>query len=197
MWRQRVVRATAGCLVGVNFFFTAFYIVIIVLCHQRGLPAGEIGVMAAMFGVGGLLGAVAAPTLNRLLSPHASVIGVLWALTLLTPVAVVIRSGYLMGVLLAGMAFLAPTANTTIMACQLLLTPEHLRGRMSSVMNVLGGAAAAAGPTVGGVLADLAAPTEVILVSSGGILLLTLLATASPTMRAFPDQRALATAENG
>jgi hypothetical protein len=35
--------------------FSAFYIVIIVLARSRGVPAGEIGVMVAMLGVGGSL----------------------------------------------------------------------------------------------------------------------------------------------
>jgi MFS family permease len=191
VWRQRLLRATALCLVGVNFFFTAFYVVIIVVCHQRGLPSGEIGVMGAMFGVGGLLGALAAPTLLRRISPYFSVLGVLWALTVLTPVAVLIDNAYLMGVLLAAMAFLAPTANTSIGACQLLLTPDGMRGRLSSVLNVLGGLAAAAGPAVGGWLAGLGDPNRVILICSVGILVLAVLGSISPALRTFPSRAAL------
>ncbi|WP_424186403.1 MFS transporter [Actinokineospora sp. G85] len=196
VWGQRFIRATAACLIGVNFFFTAFYIVIIVLAHQRGLSPAEIGVMAAMFGIGGLLGALAAPTLTRLLTPYLSIVGVFVALTLLTPVAVVIHNGYLMGLLLAGIAFLAPTANTTITTYQLLLTPDPMRGRFSSVMAVLGGGAAAAGPAVGGVLVELAGGTQVILLCTAGIAILTILALLSPALRAFPDQKTLMDAQD-
>lgn len=195
VWGQRFIRATAACLIGVNFFFTAFYIVIIVLAHQRGLSPAEIGVMAAMFGIGGLLGALAAPTLNRLLTPYLSIVGVFVALTLLTPVAVFIHNGYLMGLLLAGIAFLAPTANVTISTYQLLLTPDEMRGRFSSVMAVLGGASAAAGPAVGGLLAGLAGGTQVILLCTAGIAVLTILALLSPALRAFPDQKVLLEAQ--
>ena len=102
--------------------------------------------MAAMLGVGGVVGALAAPYLHRVLGPYASSSAVFWALTVLTPVAVVVHSGYLMGALFAGMALLPPTANTTIMTEQLLLTPDELRGRLTSVLALACGVAAAAGP---------------------------------------------------
>ena len=45
--------------------------------------------MAAMLGAGGIVGALAAPYLHRVLSPYASIAAVFWVLTLLTPLAAV------------------------------------------------------------------------------------------------------------
>ncbi len=45
---------------------------IIVLATERGITSGEIGVMAAMLGVGGVVGSLIAPYLQRRLSPYAS-----------------------------------------------------------------------------------------------------------------------------
>ena len=146
VWGQRHVRITAACAIMLNLFFSAFYIVVIVLAQARGVPAGEIGVMAAMLGVGGIVGAVIAPRLRRLMSPYLSIVSVFWVLTVLTPVAVVVDGGYLMGLLFAAMAVLPPTANTTIITAQLLLTPDEMRGRLSAVLGVVTGVAAAAGP---------------------------------------------------
>lgn len=188
VWGQRLVRAIVLCAVGLNFFFAAFYIIVILLAQQRGVPSGEIGIMAAMFGVGGVLGALVAPRLHRALSPYLSIIGVFWALTVLTPVAIFVDSGYLMGGVLAAMAFLAPTANTTIGTYQLLLTPDGLRGRLSGVTGVAGGVAAAAGPALGGVLMEVFAGGQAVLLCAGGMAIVTLLATGSPTMRAFSRQ---------
>jgi MFS family permease len=182
VWGQRLIRAIVLCAVGLNFFFAAFYIIVILLTQQRGVPSAEIGVMAAMFGVGGVLGALVAPRLYKAVSPYLSIIGVFWALTLLTPLAIVVDNGYLMGVLLAAMAFLAPTANTTIGTYQLLLTPDGLRGRISGVMGVASGAAATAGPALGGVLVEVFAGEQAVLWCA----IVTVLATGSSTMRAFP-----------
>lgn len=82
-----------------------------------------------------------------------------WALATLAPLAAVVGSGYMLGGLFALMALLAPTANTTIITHQLLLTPDNLRGRLSGTLNVAVGAAAAAGPALGGVLAETTTPT--------------------------------------
>jgi predicted MFS family arabinose efflux permease len=189
VWGQRLIRVIAFCAVALNLIFQAFYLVVIALAQQRGVPAGEIGVMAAMFGAGGILGALAAPRLHRLVRPHMSIIGVFWALTLLIPMAVFVSNGYVMGVLFAAMAFLAPTANTTITTYQLLLTPDELRGRLSSVMSVTLGAAAVAGPAVGGLLMEVLPGNQAVLACAAGVAVLTVLATISPTLRTFPAQR--------
>lgn len=187
VWRRPEVRVTAFCAVTLNLFFTAFYLVIIVLAQSRGVPPAQIGVMAAMLGVGGVLGALMAPWLHRVLSPHTSIAGVFWALAVLTPIAVFIDNGYLMGALFAAMALLAPTANTTIGTHQLLLTPDELRGRLSGVMNVVTGVAGAVGPVLGGVLTELVSAEHAVLACAGGIAVVTVLVTVSPTLRHYPQ----------
>ena len=186
MWQHRHIRVTALCAVVLNLFFSAFFIVVIVLARTRGVPSGEIGIMAAMLGAGGIAGALAAPYLTKVLSPYQSIIAVFWALTVLTPVAAVIHNGYLMGLLFAAMALLPPAANTAIVTEQLLRTPDELRGRLSGVLGVAAGVAAALGPTLGGALTEAVAGTEAVLICTAGIALVTLLVTASPTLRHFP-----------
>jgi MFS family permease len=186
VWRERLIRVTTLCAAVLNLFFSAFYIIIIVLARSRGVPAGQIGVMAAMLGAGGLVGALLAPYLAGKLSPFLSIAAVFWILTALTPAAVVLRNGYLLGALLFAMALLPPTANTTIMARQLLITPDDLRGRLSGALGLMVGAAAAAGPMLGGVLIGLVPGKEAVLICAAGMAAITALVTVSPTMRHFP-----------
>jgi uncharacterized protein YbdZ (MbtH family)/predicted MFS family arabinose efflux permease len=186
VWGHRHIRVTALCAVVLNLFFAAFYIVVIVLAERRGVPPGHIGVMAAMLGVGGVVGAVFAPYLQRRLRPYLSIIAVFWALTVLTPVAVLAGNGVAMGALFFAMALLPPTANTTIMTEQLLLTPDHLRGRLSGVVGLVTGVAAALGPVLGGVLMEALPGNRAVLACTAGIAAVTVLVTASPTLRAFP-----------
>ena len=189
VWHRREVRVTAVCAVALNLFFSAFYLVIIVLAQRDGVPAGEIGIMAAMLGAGGIIGALLAPYLLRVLTPYTSIAGVFWALTLLTPLAVVVDGGYLLGLLFAGMALLAPTANTTINTHQLLLAPDDLRGRLSGVMSVVTGTAAALGPALGGLLVELVPAPSAVLVCAAGMAVVTLLVTVNPTLRNYPHNR--------
>ena len=186
VWGQRYIRVTALCAVVLNLFFAAFYLIVIVLAQARGVPSGQIGVMAAMLGVGGLLGALVASRLSSELSPYVSIIAVLWVLAAVTPVAAFLSNGYLLGALFAVIALLPPTANTTIITQQLLLTPDHLRGRLSSVLAILTGGAAALGPMLGGLLAMWLSDTYAVLVCASGIAVIAVMATLSPTLRHFP-----------
>jgi predicted MFS family arabinose efflux permease len=186
LWQHREIRVTTACAVVLNLFFAAYYLVVVVLAQRQGIPAGEIGVMAAMLGVGGVLGALLAPWLYRRLSPHAAIAGVFWALAALSPLAVFVDSGYLLGVLFAAMALLAPTANTTIITHQLLLTPDELRGRLSGSLNVAVGTAAAVGPALGGLLAETTTPTTAVLISAAGMATAAVLVTVNRTLRRYP-----------
>ena len=187
VWQRREIRVTALCAIGLNLFFYAFYLAVIVLAQQRGVPAGEIGVMAAMLGLGGVLGSLLAPTLHRRLGPYRSIVGVFWALTALTPVAVLLDRGYLLGLLFAVMALLAPTANTTINTHQLLLTPDELRGRLTGAMGVATGAAAALGPALGGLLLEFASGEHAVLLCAAAIAAVTAAVTVNRTLRSYPD----------
>jgi MFS family permease len=186
VWQQRIIRVLVICALVLSFFLTAFYLVIIVLARRRGIPSGEIGVMAAMLGAGGVVGSLLAPYLHNKLSPFISIASVFWVLTALVPTAIFIHNGYLMGALFFGISLLPPTANTTILTRQLLITPDHLRGRLSGVIGLIVGAAAAVGPMLGGILIELLPSTEAVLVCAVGIAAITLVVTVSPTLRHFP-----------
>jgi MFS family permease len=186
MWHHRPVRVIGLFATVLNLFFAAYFIVIIVVAQAHGVPSGEIGIMAAMFGVGGILGALAAPYMQRMVTPYLSIIAVFWALTALSPLAIFISNGYLMGVLFGGMAFLVPTANTTIETYQILLTPDEMRGRMSAVMGVTAGVAGVIGPALGGLLLEVISGSHTVLLCAAGIGVVTLVATISPTLRRFP-----------
>ncbi|MDT7597242.1 MAG: hypothetical protein QOJ06_2788, partial [Pseudonocardiales bacterium] len=186
MWRHRTIRVIGLFAIGLNLFFSAYFVIIIVLAQARGVSSGAIGIMATMMGVGGILGSLLAPYLYQRLSPYLSIIGVFWVLTLLAPLAIFINNGYIMGVLFAAMVFLAPTANTSIDTYQLLLTPDELRGRMSSAMGVLIGSAAVAGPALGGFLMEVIPHNQAILLCAAGIAVVTVLGAISPTLRGFP-----------
>jgi len=188
VWAQRHVRVTALCAVGLNLFVSAFYLIVIVLAHARGIPSGQIGIIVAMFGVGGLVGALVASSLSQRVSPYVSIIMVFWWLGALTLAAAFVANGWLLGALFAAMALLPPTANTVIVTRQLLLTPDNLRGRLSSVLGITTGVAGALGPVLGGLLASTFSNTHAVLVCAAGIATVAVVATLSPTLRSFPRQ---------
>jgi MFS family permease len=186
VWQQRFIRVLAICALALNLFLSAFYLLIIVLARRRGIPSGEIGVMAAMLGAGGVAGSLLAPYLHNKLSPFASIASVFWVLTALAPAAIFIHNGYLLGALFFGIALPMPTANTTILTRQLLITPDHLRGRLSGVIGLIVGSAAVVGPPLGGILIELLSSTQAVLVCAAGFAAITAVVTVNPTLRHFP-----------
>jgi MFS family permease len=67
-----------------------------------------------------------------------------------------------------------------------MLTPDELRGRMSSVMGLLIGSSAVMGPALGGFLMEGVSGNQAVLLCAAGIGVVTVLGTISPTLRRFP-----------
>jgi uncharacterized protein YbdZ (MbtH family)/predicted MFS family arabinose efflux permease len=188
VWGQRLIRVTTLCAVALNVFFAGYYVVVLVVARSSGVAAGQIGLMAAMLGVGGLAGALLAPLVNRYLHPYGVLVGVFVVLTVLTPVAAFVHSGYALGALFFAMALLPPAANTTIVARQLLLTPDELRGRLTGVLGLAMGVSAAVGPLLGSALLAVRPGPAAVLGCAAGIAVVTLLVMLSPTLRQQPRE---------
>ncbi|AUS79769.1 MFS transporter [Actinoalloteichus sp. AHMU CJ021] len=193
--RQRFIRTISLYVIGLNFLFQVLYITAIVSLGLVGTSSTQIGFMAAMFGAGGLLGAMCAPWLYRKLNHTVAIAGVFWALAALTPFMAFQDNGYLMGGLLAGMAFLAPTANTIVGTYQLLLTPDEFRGRMSSVMNLCGGLSVAGGAGLAGLLLEWVPSAWVFTGCAVALAALAIAVTSSGILRRLPGAGSTGEAE--
>ncbi len=148
------LRVTLACSIGFNVMFASLTIVIIASEAAHGGAAFHLGTALSMGALGGMLGAWAAPTLNKRLSPAALVYLFGWiccgAFLLLGQV----ENTYLVGALLAVMFFAATPANATLFAAQIDITPPELQGRVVSAAMLAAGIAAPAGPPLAGLLLD-------------------------------------------
>ncbi|MFF2133897.1 MFS transporter [Streptomyces olivochromogenes] len=169
-----------------NLFFGTVYFVVIASAKTSGMNTGLIGAMAGLLGVGGLLGALAAPALQRLLTGARPVFVVQWLCATLTAAMAVLPGGYTPGVLLGVIAFAAPTASAYFTTQQLTLTPDTHRGRVVSIANILSGGGGAIAPLIGGVLYELAGRLVTLLVCAGLMAVVALSALASRVLREGP-----------
>ncbi|GGN03895.1 MFS transporter [Lentzea pudingi] len=190
--RNRVIRTTMAWAVVANMVFSALLIIILAMSEQDGVGAGQIGLMMACFGAGGILGAIAAGWLHDAVKPSVVVIGFSWILTVAVALMTVVPTGVPLGALLGAAAFFAPVANTVVLTYQITTTPDELRGRLSGLVALASGAAAALGPLIGAfLLGGLGDGRKAVLVCAGGLLLVALASTASPVLRRFPAVKAL------
>jgi MFS family permease len=185
VWRQPKIRATFFCAAGLNLVFAALFFIVIVVANAKGAPSGEIGLIVAMLGVGGLAGAFVAGPLQAKLGPYRAVAALTWLSTLLIPLLAVVPAGYAYGIVLGVMAFLTPTATSSVQAYQMLSTPDHMRGRLSGAAHLFGGVAAALGPLAGGLLVALG-PSVAIMACAGTMLVMAIAVSVSPSLRGLP-----------
>lgn len=184
--RHPFLRLGLGYATATNFFFGAIYFIVIASAQGSGMSSGLIGIMAALLGVGGLLGALASPLLQRVLTGSRPIFVVLWLFALLTAGIAVLPGSYTPGVLLGAIAFAAPTANAYFTTYQLLLTPDSHRGRVVSVAAICSGSGGAIAPLAGGLLLDFAGRFAGLMGCAAVMAAVALSAVLSPVMRNVP-----------
>ncbi|KOT80467.1 hypothetical protein ADK70_27390 [Streptomyces rimosus subsp. pseudoverticillatus] len=192
---NRPVRTTVLVATVFNLAFSGMLLVVVVMAQQAGRPAGEIGAIGALLGAGGVVGAVLAPRLRHLLTPYAALMLLTWGAAALVPLLAVVPLGYASGLVLAGVALLAPTASAIVTTYQMLVTPDRMRGRLAGVIGISMSAAAALGPLIGGVLLETAGGTATVLVCTAVFGVLALVVSCAPAVRTFPRPKELEAAE--
>ncbi|MFF2922144.1 MFS transporter [Streptomyces celluloflavus] len=186
--RQPVIRTTMVWMAITNLAFSALLIVLIALSGEERVGAGELGLTMACFGFGGLLGGLFAARMHAAARPTVIILGFTWTAAVGAALMAVVPTGLPQGALLGLMALFAPLANTTVLTYQLTVTPDELRGRMSGVAGFCSGGVGVLGPALGGALAGVAGGgVRAILICAGCLVLVAVAATASPTLRRFPD----------
>ncbi|MFF7771493.1 MFS transporter [Streptomyces massasporeus] len=184
------LRVGLVCATATNFFFGTIYFIVIASAQTSGMATGLIGVMAALLGVGGLLGALAAPLLQRALTGARPIHVVLWTFVVLTAGIATLPGSWTPGVLLGAIAFAAPTANAYFTTWQLKLTPDSHRGRVVSVAAIASGGGGAIAPLAGGVVLDVAGRFAGLLGCAAVMAVVALLTFLSPALRHVPELRA-------
>lgn len=188
LWRQPFLRATALLVAGSNLLFQALNLLVIVIAQEQGASSAAIGLLLAGFGVGGVLGSLAAPWFQRRLSMKAIVIGANWVWALALPGIAIADNLMIVGALLALMAFVGPLWNVTIDVYRLLITPDELQGKVGSVISLLAWGAMPLGSLLAGFLLESLDSWTTTLALSVGMALVAFTASISPAIRRAPDR---------
>ncbi len=181
-----VIRPTLVWLMGCELVISALIIIVLAMSGEGDMAPGELGVMMTGFGIGGLLGAAVAGRLHAALPAPAVILGFPWTAAALTLLLALVPTGVPTGVVLGGIAFLIPTAFTTVMTYQLTVAPDELRGRLSGVVGLFAGGAGAVGPLVGGLLMSGGNSRGSLLICCAALAVVAVGTTLSPNLRRFP-----------
>ena len=182
-------RAMAGFSASCNLVVNAVFFVAVVRLVEEGVPSTTIGLVEAMAGAGGVIGALIAPfVIDRMRTGHLTM-SVAWVWVPLLVPLVFWSSPWLVGAMLCIGLVLNPAGNAGGQSYRVAITPDELQGRIASSSQFLGMTTIPFAPLLGGWLLETwgaATATTVLLVAA---VLTALIPTLSPEVRSVPRPR--------
>lgn len=187
--RHPIMRASLGCCTTVNFFtFMAYGLTVLFASRSLGLSAGAIGLAFGIGATGGLLGAVLAPRISRVLGVGRTIaVGVV---LFAAPIALVAAAGgppvTRIGALAAAeflSGFGVMLLDVNLNSLQTRVVPDHMRSRVSGAFSTVNYGIRPLGALLGGLLGTYAGLRPSLLVAAAGGTLAVLWLLPSPIPR--------------
>ncbi|MEV6300063.1 MFS transporter [Actinoplanes sp. NPDC051861] len=186
VWRHSFVRAAVLLLAASNLVFQALVLVIVVLAGEQGAGSATIGLMLGVYSVGGLLGALAATRLHRVLSARTIIIGINWVWAALLPLLAFTTNPFQIGAIGAACAFVGPLWNVVILTYASVVVPNELLGRVMSAGQTLTWGVMPIASLGAGYLLTAVGPTASVWALAAVMLAAALAATLTPAIRTMP-----------
>jgi MFS family permease len=186
--QQRFLRASVLMVAASNLVGNAIPTMLVVVGHQRQVPAAVIGTALTLGGAGGLAGSVIAGWLANRIRASWVVVGFPWVWTVLLPFLLIGHGQIVvMGVVFGLMLAAAPLWNAVLATYRIVLVPDELQGRVDSACRFVTQSVTPLSPLLAGVLLEYASLTVTVLALVGWMLLLSLLGTVLPVLRRPPE----------
>jgi predicted MFS family arabinose efflux permease len=166
-----------------NFAINGVIFTVIVALQRHGTAPAVIGLTETIVAAGGLLGALAAPALQRRLRLVPLVRTLCWVAAALLASAALLTSSIAAAVPLGLTVFLGPAANAALFGFQAAITPDRLQGRVISVIMVAAMSLASLAPLLAGTLLAWRGPATAILFFAGAVAVSALIATLGAGLR--------------
>jgi hypothetical protein len=189
-WRKPFLRYSAFFAASVNVLLQVLTLGLIVLARRDGAAPAEIGVIVACMGAGGLAGAFAAPWFQRKIPAGLTITGCMWIWAVLLALIVLIRSPLWLCPVVTVFGFVGPSWNVSVQTYRMLITPNRLLGRTSSVAVQIAWGVTPLGSLLGGFLLQALSPPAAMTVVAAGMAVTAATATAvAPVRRAGRSDR--------
>jgi fucose permease len=154
VWHSRFLRAVVLVAAPLNFAILGAVFSATIVLRQQGFAASTIGLAQGGAALGDLLGAFVATALTRRLSLRQIVVIVTWILAGCLVAATLLTGRLSMMLPLAIGLFFAPAANAALFGHLAATTPDHLLGRVTSVVVLAATSAAALAPLATGTIIE-------------------------------------------
>jgi hypothetical protein len=185
--RQPFFRTCALLFAAGNPVFTGLYLLAILLAKHHGASSATVGVMFAIVGAGGVLGALCAAPIRRHMTTRAVIVSSDWLLLAIVLGLLVAHNALLIGLLIAAAEFATPVTNAVVSGTRIAATPDHLQGRVQAASTTLAMSLGWLGPLAVGAIFEQAGPTTTVCVVAAWTLLLAITALVAPSLHHVPN----------
>ncbi len=154
LWRDRLLRAVLIQAPLLNFAFTGAIFTVTLGLRRHGSSAVVVGGAQAAIMLGGLLGAFAAPAIQRRVTVMQSILLLSVPGSVLMGVAAIVMPSPAVAIPLAIPLLLSPATNAVLFSALLRQTPESMRGRVNNALLQVAIGLATLAPLVSGVVIE-------------------------------------------
>lgn len=187
IWHDRFMRTVVVLAATANFLFASLSLALIVRARGLGASPALIGLMFAFYGIGGIIGAIAAPRAVGVLRRSSVLIIAMWFWSCGTALMVVAPTTITLGIIAGAMTAVNAPFNVVVGNYKYAIVPDRLMGRFHSVTFIVAfGAMPVAWLATGALLGALGARWTLALLAAGA-LSVAAAATITPTLRSVPD----------
>ncbi len=170
----------------VNLLVNAMFFVAILRLVQGGVTPAAIGLVSTAAGIGGILGALAAPWIIDRMPTGMLVVVVAWSFVPLTVPMVLWNHWAVVAASLGLGLLLNPAGNAGGQAYRIAHTPAHLQGRAQSAGQFLGLSVTWLAPLIGGLLLSTLGGAAAIAAIGTLVALAALIPTLTRSIRSVP-----------
>ena len=185
LWRQPLVRYMAF-LTGALNFTGGIDLIVIVIAQAHGASAATIGLLFALGGVGGVVGAMLAPRIQHRFSFGQVIIALGWFSCAVFVALAGAGSLVAIGAILIVQFLTMPAYNTVQYSYRLALIPDALQGRVNSAFRLVALGSAPLGLALTGVLLERVGPTTTLLAFAAWLFATAILTTLNRHVRTAP-----------
>ncbi len=183
LWHQPLIRFIAILTGGNNLISSGYVLIIIVLAQQQHASSFTIGLIFAVGGIGGIVGALIATSLQKRLSFAQAIIGTSWLFALCIPLYAIAPNPLVLGIITAATFVSGPVYNVVQFSYRSAIIPDELQGRVNSVFRLIAFGGQPLGLALTGLLIENIGVIPAILVDSVGMIILAVAATVNTHVR--------------
>ena len=195
IWRRPFFRTLTAWSALTNLVTNAIFFVVLLRMVTEGVPAAQIGLVSMAAGLGGILGAVLAPSLIHRMPTGRLTVLIGWMCCLPLVPLTVSSSVWTACASTFFLLLLNPVGNAGISSYRMAVTPAHLQGRVGSTSQFASMSVMPLAPLLGGYLLEHQGGTTAITALVVASALLAVLLTSSRSIRSVPRPSEWATHE--